>query len=46
MTLAGALFLTISLSCVWGLAIFCYRLVLSAPPPSDDADSDAPSEQA
>jgi len=40
MTLGGALFLGISLCFVWGLAIFCYRLVLTTPPVADESDDE------
>ncbi len=32
MTNLGILFMCVSLTSVWGLAIWCYRKVLSAPP--------------
>lgn len=31
MTLLGAIFMTVSLVFVWGLALWCYRKVLTAP---------------
>ena len=34
MTPLGWIFMSASLAFVWGLAIWCYRKVLSAPPPS------------
>jgi len=32
MTTAGWIIMSISLVCVWGLAIWCYKTVLSTPP--------------
>jgi hypothetical protein len=31
MTLLGAIFMAVSLACVWGLAFWCFRKVLTAP---------------
>lgn len=36
MTTLGWIFLTVSLTFVWGLAGYCYYRVLTAPPRADD----------
>jgi hypothetical protein len=40
MTTAGILFMTLSLTFVWGLALWCFRKVLAAPaePPKQVED--------
>jgi hypothetical protein len=44
-TLGGALFLTLSLAFVWGLAIYCYARVLSSPVSNAESDADEPAER-
>ncbi len=36
MTTSGWIFMTVSLLCVWGGAIWCYKKVLTSPTPKQD----------
>ncbi|PRP99314.1 hypothetical protein ENSA7_63560 [Enhygromyxa salina] len=38
MTTTGIVFMITSLTCVWGLALWCYRKVLASPKPPEPPD--------